>query len=161
MSDLHDVIRDNWLWLTVLIVVATLAMLFFRGISRMRLDRLAKLSIFSNSVYVLLSLAFRRQFLPSDTPAFPHLAGFLIMVQFAVAGMIFVRPMDKLCAPKPGGETDVDSISIVKPSASQNQPLTGWKSVSLSEWLWVAKADGCFIAMIVVLSNFRHLMFHL
>jgi hypothetical protein len=157
---MKDLIRDNWLWLTVLAVVAPLAGMFFRSMSRMNLDRLAKLSISTNLVYVILSLVFRIQLLPSDTPAFPHLAQVLMWVQFAMAGMILARPIDKLCATKPGGETDVDNLSIVNTSAAEDRPLTGLKSISRDEWLWVISADGCFIALIVVLSFFRHLTFH-
>jgi hypothetical protein len=160
MSALKDLARDNWLWLTVLAGVAILASLFFRSMARMNLDRLAKLSICTNLVYVLLSLLFQKQLLPSGTLAFPQLAQVFIWVQFAMAGMIFVRPIDRLCAPKPGGETDVDNISVVKTSTSEDRPLTGWKSISQSEWLWIASADGCYIATFAILMELRHLTFH-
>jgi hypothetical protein len=148
-------IHENWLWWTVFLTVIGFLGLFFRGLSRLKLERLAKLSIRANVIYIFLSLVFRRQLMPSSTPAFPILAQSLLTLQFAMAGMAFVRPIDKLCKAKPGGETDVENISVTNPLVSENRPLTGWKSISRSEWLWTGSTVASFISMMVILSFLR------
>jgi hypothetical protein len=160
MSALKDLIRDNWLWLTILAIVASVAAVFFRALSRLSLDRLAKLSISTNVSYILLSLIFRKQLLPSETPAFPHLAQILIWVQFAMAGMASARVIDKLCTPNPAGETDVDNISVINTAPIATPPRTGWKSISRSDWLWAIGTDVCYIATFAVVMSLRHLTFH-
>jgi hypothetical protein len=154
MNALKDLIRDNWLWLTVLAIVASMAAVFFRAISRLSLGRLAKISISTNVSYILLSLIFRKQLLPSDTPAFPHLAQILIWVQFAMAGMASARVIDKLCAPKPGGETDVDNISVINTAPVDTPTRTGWRSISQSDWLWAIGTDVCFVATFAAVCHF-------
>jgi hypothetical protein len=117
-------------------------------------------SIGTNLAHILLSLAFRKLLLPpSDSPAFPVLAQLIFWIEFAVAGFVSIKVFNKVCAPKPSGETDVGTISAVTPSIAVITPPSGWKSISRSDWFWALATDACYIATFAILMSLRHLTY--
>jgi hypothetical protein len=131
------------------------------GMSRTSLKTLAKLSIATNLADIMLSLIFRKMLLPSsDSPAFPSFAQLIFGIEFLMAGLVTAKIFNKVCVLKPGGETDVDNISVVDPSIIGTHTTSAWKTISLSDWLWTLAADACYIAAFAILMSFRHLTYH-
>ena len=156
-----NLIHANWLEIVTYGFVLLLTWGFLWGISRTSLKALANLSIGTNLAHILLSLDFRNALLPPlDSPAFPPLAQLIFSIEFAMACFVFLKVFSKLCTPKPGGETDVDKISIVSPSIIGLPPRSSWKTVSRSDWLWTLTTDTCYIATFAILMSFRHLTHH-
>jgi len=155
MSAIKNVISAHWPTAVGYLFVFALIWV----LTRIEFRRLAKISIATDLIHLLLALVARNLLLPpSDSPAFPPLAQLLFTIELLMAVFVSCRVLDKICRPKPGGETDVDNLSVL--DSSIVSPKTGWKTITRHEWQWTLLTDVCFAATFALQMSLRHLTYH-
>ena len=104
-------------------------------LNKVRIETLAKVSIGLNIVHAVSTLALPRYFLPRAAPAFPNYVQILFWIEFGLAGIVSLRPIDALISAKAYPPSDVDNISvttITAPISKHGPPATAlvWASAT-------------------------------
>jgi hypothetical protein len=115
----------------------------------MRIDSLAKLSIGINLLHLFLSLAFRKQFLPTTSPAFPNYVQILFGVEFGLAGLVVTKVLDRIISSK-AKQSNVEDLSV---TSTRTIPLQGIKSISASDWRWAIAVATFFLCLCATLFS--------
>jgi hypothetical protein len=115
----------------------------------MRIESLAKQSIGLNLVHLFLTLAFRKQFLPSTTPAFPNYVQILFFVEFGLAGLVVSKVFDRVTSSK-AKQSDIEDISVTSVRTIAPQ---GIRAVSASDWRWTIAVAASFLCLCVTLFS--------
>ena len=115
----------------------------------MRTESLAKLSIGINLVHALLSLAFRKQFFPATTPAFPVYVQILFWLEFGLAGFVITRALDRVISSK-AKQSDIEDISV---TTARTIDPRGIKSVSAGDWRWTISVAASFLCLCAALFS--------
>src|SRR5258708_3654526 len=111
-------------------------------VSHMRIESLAKLSIGINLLHMFLSLAFRKQFFPTTSPAFPDYVQILFWVEFGLAGAVVTKVLDRIISSK-AKQSNIEDISV---TSVQTIPPQGIKSISASDWRWAIPLPTFFLS---------------
>ncbi len=109
----------------------------------MRIESLAKLSIGINLLHMFLSLAFRKQFFPTTSPAFPDYVQILFWVEFGLAGAVVTKVLDRIISSK-AKQSNIEDISV---TSVQTIPPQGIKSISASDWRWAIAVAASFLCL--------------
>ena len=115
----------------------------------MRTEFLAKLSIGLNLAHAFLSLAFRKQFFPVTTSAFPVYVQILFWLEFGLAGFVITRALDRVISSK-AKQSDVEDVSF---TSAQTIAPQGIKSISASDWRWTISVTAAFLCLCTTLFS--------
>lgn len=110
---------------------------------------LAQLSIALNAMHVALTLTLPRLFLPTTSAAFPMSAQILIWIEFFLAFVVFLRPIDALIAARAYPQSDVDNVSItdsITPQAKRSLP-------TVATWIWSVLTLLAFVTLALVIFH--------
>lgn len=118
-------------------------------LSRVRLESLAKFAIEINFLHIFCSFAFRKQFFPGPTPAFPALVQILLWIEFGLAGIVVARVFDQIISSK-ATQSDVEVISVTAPVTTAPQ---GLRSVSGSDWRWMIATALSFVCLCAIIFS--------
>ncbi len=118
------------------------------SLSKVRIETLAKVSIGLNLVHILLTLATPKYLLPRATPAFPVYVQILFWIEFGLAGIVSLRPINDLISAKAYPPSDVDNISVttMRTTISKRAP-------SVTTWIWASATFSSFVLLMLVIFH--------
>jgi hypothetical protein len=116
---------------------------------KVRIETLARVSIGLNIAHLTLTLALPKYFLPRATPAFPSYVQILLWIEFALAGIVTLRPIDALISAKAYPPSDVENISVTTTTipVSKDGP---------SKFTWIS-ASATFLSFVLLMLVIFHL----
>jgi hypothetical protein len=117
-------------------------------LNKIRTETLAMISIGLNILHVLSTLAFPRYFLPGATPAFPNYVQILLWIEFGLAGIVSLRPIDVLISAKAYPPSDVDNISVTTMSTRVSK-----SGPSGTTWVWASATFLSFVFLMMVIFH--------
>jgi hypothetical protein len=110
---------------------------------------LAQSSIALNVVHIGMTLSLPHLLLPTKSVAFPMAAQVLIWIEFFLAFIVFLRPIDVLIAARAYPPSDVENVSITsieEPEANRSLPTA-------TTWIWSVLTLLSFLLLVLFLLH--------
>jgi len=120
-------------------------------LGRINTKILAQLSIAINFTHIGLMLTLPSFLLPAESAAFPLAAQILIWIEFFLAFVVVLRPIDKLITANAYRPSDVDSIPITSTGSTQPEPKRSLPNANT--WIWAMLTLLSFV--VLVLATFH------
>jgi hypothetical protein len=117
-------------------------------LGRVNTKLLAQLSIALNFTHIALMLTLPSFFLPAESAAFPLLAQILMWIEFFLAFIVVLRPIDKLITANAYRPSDVESISITITGSTQPEPKRSLPNANT--WTWAMLTLLSFVVLVLV-----------
>jgi len=117
-------------------------------LNKVRTETLAMISIGLNIMHVVSTLALPKYFLPTATPAFPNYVQILFWIEFGLAGIVSLRPIDALISAKAYPPSDVDNISVT----TMTTPVSKGGPSGIT-WVWASATFLSFVLLMMVIFH--------
>jgi len=110
---------------------------------------LAQSSIALNVAHIAMTFTLPKLFLPTTSPTFPVPAQILFWIEFFLAFVVFLRPIDDLISARAYPPSDVANLSITGSTSPEARPSLA----TAVTWIWSVLTLLSFLLLVLVVFH--------